>query len=44
MQGTTDEVKRRHIKNCYQADVNYGTGVAKALGMEDQLASIIAEI
>lgn len=44
MEGTTDEVKRRHIKHCYQADVNYGTGVAKALGMEDQLESIIAEI
>ncbi|ARJ50786.1 catalase [Staphylococcus lutrae] len=44
MEGTTDEVKRRHIKNCYQADVNYGTGVAKALGMEDQLDAIVAEV
>ncbi|MCG3402137.1 catalase [Staphylococcus massiliensis] len=44
MNGVTDDVKRRHIKHCYQADVDYGTGVAKALGMESELEAIIAEI
>lgn len=29
-----DFIKERHIKNCYQADPEYGKGVAKALGIE----------
>jgi catalase len=28
-----DEIKRRHICNCSQADAAYGAGVAKALGI-----------
>ncbi len=27
------EIKVRHIKNCLKADINYGKGVAKALGI-----------
>lgn len=34
MQGTTDEVKHRHIRNCYKADPDYGKGVADALGID----------
>lgn len=34
MQGTTDEVKHRHIRNCYKADPDYGKGVANALGID----------
>lgn len=34
MQGTTDEVKHRHIRNCYKADPAYGKGVADALGID----------
>ncbi|WP_323706755.1 catalase [Mammaliicoccus sciuri] len=34
MQGTTDEVKHRHIHNCYKADPDYGKGVADALGID----------
>lgn len=34
MQGTTDEVKHRHIRNCYKADSDYGKGVADALGID----------
>ena len=34
MQGTTDEVKHRHIRNCYKADPDYGKGVAEALGID----------
>ncbi|PSC77975.1 catalase [Mammaliicoccus sciuri] len=34
MQGTTDEVKYRHIRNCYKADPDYGKGVANALGID----------
>jgi catalase len=30
---TTEEVKLRHIGNCYQADPAYGEGVAAALGI-----------
>ncbi|MEF9932151.1 MAG: catalase, partial [Bacteroidales bacterium] len=26
-------IKQRHVRNCYQADPAYGTGVAKALGI-----------
>lgn len=29
-----EEIKRRHIHNCTQADPAYGAGVAKALGLE----------
>jgi catalase len=28
-----DDIKRRHICNCAQADPAYGAGVAKALGI-----------
>lgn len=34
MQGTTDEVKHRHIRNCYKADPDYGKGVADTLGID----------
>lgn len=34
MQGTTEEVKHRHIRNCYKADPDYGKGVADALGID----------
>ena len=34
MQGTTDQVKHRHIRNCYKADPDYGKGVANALGID----------
>lgn len=30
-----DEIKRRHIANCTQADPAYGAGVAQALGLAD---------
>lgn len=33
MQGTTEQVQHRHIRNCYKADPAYGEGVAKALGV-----------
>lgn len=26
-------IKQRHVRNCYKADPAYGTGVAKALGI-----------
>ncbi|MGA2128805.1 MAG: catalase-related domain-containing protein, partial [Xanthobacteraceae bacterium] len=28
------EIKQRHVANCTRADPAYGTGVAKALGLE----------
>jgi catalase len=28
-----EEIKLRHIGNCYKADPAYGKGLAKALGM-----------
>lgn len=31
--GADDNVKNRHIRNCYQADPAYGEGVAKAIGI-----------
>lgn len=34
MNGTTTRTKHRHIFNCYQADPDYGKGVAKALGID----------
>ena len=27
-------IQERHIQNCYKADPAYGTGVAKALGLD----------
>lgn len=27
-------IKQRHVRNCYQADPAYGTGVAAALGID----------
>lgn len=33
MQGTTEQIQHRHIRNCYKADPAYGEGVAKALGV-----------
>ena len=27
-------IKQRHVRNCYKADPAYGTGVAKALGID----------
>ena len=32
--GVTDDIKKRHIGNCYKADKAYGEGVAKALGID----------
>lgn len=34
MGDSTLQIKHRHINNCYQADPNYGAGVAKALGID----------
>ena len=31
-------IKQRHVRNCYKADSAYGTGVAKALGIDLQEA------
>lgn len=36
MQGTTKEVKLRHIRNCMKAHKDYGMGVAKALGIDEK--------
>ena len=33
MEGVPEEIKRRHINNCLQADPAYGKGVADALGI-----------
>ncbi|GAB3058421.1 catalase [Salinicoccus sesuvii] len=33
MDGVSDRVKHRHIRNCYKADQAYGRGVAKAMGI-----------
>ncbi len=33
MNGVPVEIKIRHIKNCYQADKDYGAGIAEALGI-----------
>jgi catalase len=33
MQGVTIEVQRRHVANCRKADLAYGEGVARALGL-----------
>jgi len=29
-----EEIKLRHIHNCWKADENYGKGVAKAMGID----------
>ena len=34
MEGTTEQVKKRHIRHCYLADPDYGKGVASALGID----------
>lgn len=34
MGDSTTQIKYRHIRNCYQADPEYGKGVAKALGID----------
>lgn len=34
MGDSTLQIKHRHINNCYQADPEYGKGVAKALGID----------
>lgn len=34
MADSTLQIKHRHINNCYQADPEYGKGVAKALGID----------
>ncbi|GMG69449.1 catalase [Tetragenococcus halophilus] len=34
MGDSTLQIKHRHINNCYQADPDYGAGVAKALGID----------
>lgn len=34
MEGTTELVKKRHIRHCALADPDYGAGVAKALGID----------
>lgn len=33
--GASKEIKLRHIRNCMKADKNYGTGVAKAIGIDE---------
>lgn len=34
MGDATTQIKYRHIRNCYQADPEYGKGIAKALGID----------
>ncbi len=34
MTGTSPEVKKRHIQNCFKAHPDYGRGVATALGLD----------
>ena len=34
MDGVDEHIKKRHIFNCYQADEEYGKGVAEALGID----------
>jgi catalase len=34
MEDSTMQIKHRHIANCYQADPDYGKGVAEALGID----------
>ncbi len=34
MAGVPEEIQRRHVKHCTQADPAYGEGVAKALGLK----------
>ena len=34
MAPVTDELKHRHIRHCYKADVQYGQGVAQAMGID----------
>ncbi|MEG1073268.1 MAG: catalase [Oscillospiraceae bacterium] len=34
MNGVTENVKYRHTTHCYLADVNYGTSLAKAMGLD----------
>ena len=34
MEGVEEHIKKRHIFNCYQADEEYGKGVAEALGID----------
>ncbi|MEG2421985.1 MAG: catalase-related domain-containing protein, partial [Oscillospiraceae bacterium] len=33
MNGVTENVKYRHVTHCYLADVNYGTSLANAMGL-----------
>ena len=32
--GAEKFIQKRHIKNCYKADPKYGSGIAKALGID----------
>jgi catalase len=36
MEGVPDEIKRRHVANCMQADSEYGRGVAAALDINEK--------
>ncbi len=38
MNGVPEFIQFRHIRNCYACDPAYGTGVAKALGLDLQKA------
>ena len=33
MDGVPEFIKMRHIENCSKADIDYGAGVAKAMGI-----------
>ena len=37
--GAPKEIQLRHIEHCMKADPAYGAGVAKALGIVDELAA-----
>ncbi|MFI3331156.1 MAG: catalase [Rikenellaceae bacterium] len=34
MMGSEEFIKQRHVSNCMKADVNYGQGLSRAMGME----------
>jgi catalase len=43
MEGVPAEIVKRQIAHCYKADPAYGTGVAKALGIDFKPQMIAAE-
>jgi catalase len=43
MEGVPAEIVKRQIAHCYRADPAYGTGVAKALGIDFKPQMVAAE-